>query len=146
MLKALPLETFYSSVEELNQDFSDIINEKLSSEEVDSNERLTCYKCKFRASSKNVLRTHNSFVHDCNFFKCKVCGSKTRTSGGMKLHNKNAHMILIQDEETDNDDSSLEENDSDEEDDINIEYEYSEQSGTFKGNKPAFVHAVIAIK
>ena len=27
-LKALPLETFYSSVEELNQDFSDILNEK----------------------------------------------------------------------------------------------------------------------
>ena len=50
-LKALPLETFYSSVEELNQDFSDILNEKVALEEVGNNKSLPCASCKFRASS-----------------------------------------------------------------------------------------------
>ena len=55
-------------------------------------------------------------------------------------------MIIMQDNDTDIG-GSEDEDDSDEEDqDINIEYEYTEQSGTFKGNKPTFVHAVTAIK
>ena len=52
MLKALPLETFYSTVEELNQDFSDILNEKIDLKEDDNKNSLICGSCKFRASSK----------------------------------------------------------------------------------------------
>ena len=86
-------------------------------------------------------------------FDCTECGLIFVTEEKMKGHNDEHHVGQDTKEEKEifliNDIENISSDDDDiteEEGDINIEYEYSEEGNTFKGNKPAFVQAVIEVK
>ena len=164
MLKSINQESLFCSAEEFDKDFKDILNEKEDSDNDEISHRYTCVDCKFKASSKKLLRTHRRFVHDLNFFSCQFCGSKTKTTGAMKLHKENVHQSTCENKDTvinlekeDNDirnkiesSEEEEEDDSEDEEDIIVDYQYTvdEESGaeSDKGNKPSFVESVKAVK
>ena len=87
-----------------------------------------------------------------------MCGLIFKTREEQNSHNQKDHASeLICDiiketkpeetciEQSESEDSASED-DSEEDDDINVEYQYNEDSETFKGNKPLFVQSVIALK
>ena len=81
-----------------------------------------------------------SIVENLKSSDCTECGVVLKNKEDMTNHIEEYHTVKVESETSDDAESCSDE------DDINIEYEYSEQAGTFKGNKPTFVHAVKEIK
>jgi hypothetical protein len=81
MLEALPQDAFYTGVDEFEDDFNDILNEKVEEEKSCVDGRFRCNDCKFKTSSRRALRAHVRFVHESNFFVCKTCKTRTKTTG-----------------------------------------------------------------
>ena len=88
--------------------------------------------------------TNRSFCNLCSTevedFKIHIETNHAIHGGGDQVASVVSEQIKVENESSDDAESC-----SDEED-INIEYEYTKNVGTFKGNKPTFVHAVKEIK
>ena len=111
---------------------------------------------------KSVVRQDSTNVDNVgvmNIFDCSECGLWFQTREEQNSHNQKDHASelicevieenkveenLIDNTESEN--SSSEEDSEEEEENINIEYQYNEESETFKGNKPLFVQSVITLK
>ena len=91
-------------------------------------------------------------------FDCTECGLLFKTSDDQNRHNQKDHasglipeIVVVKNYENNLIDLTESElsssgDDSEDEDKINIEYEYTEDSETYKGKKPLFVQSVLALK
>ena len=91
MLEALPQDVLYTGPDEFEDDFNDILNEKVDKESPCAGGRFQCNDCKFKTLTQRALRAHNKFVHETSFFVCKSCRVRTKTTGAMQLHISRVH-------------------------------------------------------
>ena len=95
MLEGLPEGVVYTDEETFQQDFDEILNEKVEHEEANTLGRFRCDKCKFKVFSQRALRAHVKLVHDTTFFACKKCRARTKTTGAMELHLRRKHNTIV---------------------------------------------------
>ena len=95
MLEGLPEGVRYTDEENFQQDFDEILNEKVEHEETNTLGRFRCDTCKFKVFSQRALRAHVKLVHDTTFFACKKCRTRTKTTGAMQLHLRRKHNTIV---------------------------------------------------
>ena len=166
MLREIPIEALYTGLEEFNNDFKDILNEKHDEVGLETSNKFHCDQCKFKAKSRRAMRVHNKFVHDTSFYSCNTCQSRSKTVHAMKIHMWKVHKKIVtykephkpRKEEVDVPVKKVEvvvdtsevddETDDTDFDDIPELYKFKEwESGcNFKGRTPAFEKALTNLR
>ena len=86
ILKNIPIESLHYEVDVFEKDFKEILNSEKNKTESDNMKSYNCDDCNVKASSKQCLKAHKTFVHDMNFYKCENCPLKTRTEAALYYH------------------------------------------------------------